>query len=947
MNTAKVLSFLVAPLIASAGAAEFTAVVAPETAELVVAGPDAAVLGVRYYDWGPGWSNVKRRMATTGGGDETKFTSDNELVATGAAFRVEGAWRKAGANSLRLEASIVPAAASALTMAQFSLSAPEGAGGEAVMEDGSSKPLVFPLARGRIGDRVKSLSVASGGGRKAVIEFDRPVEITAEKDARIVLVRDRMEVGKSYPVAFTITLPGELEFLGDPAKAPPSTAGWYPFEGNSPIPTESEWNMRAWLDAPAGRHGRVLAKEDVLFYHGKPIKLWGINLAYSACAPEAALADRRADFYAALGINAVRLHKYADGTGWSGILSARTATEFDPQALDRMDYFVAALKKRGIYVKLSPVFITPVAPDDIARVPYFKEFAAKKNGWADPKHGSFYLSTELQDIVIRQLASLLGHKNPHTGLTYAEDPAIAYVEFYNEDSALFFGTARVMESSPTLRARAGALFAQWLKKKYGDEAALTAAWGSGALNAGPVLEKLPRDESFDQGRVYPNGNPWFFDPAQLDGVMQPYRQRLLDTMAFLYDLQNEVYARIEKAVRDAGYQGELVASNWQAGRAMSHFYNLSSDARIGTIDRHNYFGGSGGGRLVFNNASMVAIPGGGSLSASMQQVDNRPFMLSEWIHVNPNEWGVEGPAILGAYGMGLQGWDASFAFQNSDEGTFAPVLGRQEWDVVAPQFLGIFPAVSRQVLRGDVKESDVLHFRNVNIAALGEGKVGFTDEVQQQWDIKTFTSDVFPSKALAAARGVVRFTPEFEATASFDMAPYESGEVVSSSTGQLRWTAGKTSQEGHIAINTPGTQAVVGFAKDRAVELADASISPSSRYGAIYLTAQSPEGRLSGDNILVTAISRARNDGTVIVADRFLIKQGNTGKNKKPAGPVLMEPVAAKITLKRAGNATVHILDHNGVRTGKTIPVENGSFQIDTGRDATPYYLVTFSPEAK
>jgi len=128
-------------------------------------------------------------------------------------------------------------------------------------------------------------------------------------------------------------------------------------------------------------------------------------------------------------------------------------------------------------------------------------------------------------------------------------------------------------------------------------------------------------------------------------------------------------------VREAGYSGEILGSNWQAGRAYSHYANLHSDARVGWIDRHNYFGGGRGGTGKFNAGSMLARAGSGSLSAGLQQVDDRPFMLSEWIHVFPNEWGAEGPAIIGAYGLGLQGWDASFLFQNGDQAAFSKALG--------------------------------------------------------------------------------------------------------------------------------------------------------------------------------------------------------------------------------------------------------------------------------
>ena len=65
--------------------------------------------------------------------------------------------------------------------------------------------------------------------------------------------------------------------------------------------------MAHWLDAPAGKHGRITRKEDKLIYDGQPIKLWGLNVCYSSCAPDKELADRRAKFYAKYGINTVLL----------------------------------------------------------------------------------------------------------------------------------------------------------------------------------------------------------------------------------------------------------------------------------------------------------------------------------------------------------------------------------------------------------------------------------------------------------------------------------------------------------------------------------------------------------------------------------------------------------------------------------------------------------------
>lgn len=293
------------------------------------------------------------------------------------------------------------------------------------------------------------------------------------------------------------------------------------------------------------------------------------------------------------------------------------------------------------------------------------------------------------------MKNLLNHKNPYTGMTYAEDPCIAVIEITNEDSVLFFGTLRVLQKVPTLRKRTGEAFTAWLKKKYGTKEKLLAVWGENIL--GNFKEEGFPEESWEDNQIYPIGNPWFYSPDQLDGSQKRRKARLLDTIEFLTTLQDETYKRMSDAIRSTGYKGVLLASNWQAGEGTSHYMNLHSDAQIGIVDRHNYFGG--GGPQIINNTSMLALPGSGTLSSSFQQANGRPFMLSEWIHVAPNEWGVEGPAIIGAYGMGLQGWDVSYMFQNRDPGAFLKALpsSRNGWDFAVPTILGSFPTVSRMV----------------------------------------------------------------------------------------------------------------------------------------------------------------------------------------------------------------------------------------------------------
>lgn len=715
-----------------------------------------------------------------------------------------------------------------------------------------------------------------------------------------------------------------------------TTDGWYPFAARS-NPAPGEIGLQDWLVKPAGKHGRPQLAGQRLTYHGRDFKIWGVNNSYSACSPSKEVADRRAAWYAKYGINGVRLHKYADGPGWSGIQSEDSFVRLDPAGLDRMDYFVARLKAHGIYVKLSPTFGVKIGPGDRDRIPFMNEFGKPDGkGRIRAGYGAVYLCRELQDMQIDQTLSVLQHRNPYTGLTYAADPAIVTVEMFNEDAVLWNLTGNVFKQSPTIRQRTAQRFCAWLKARYGDEAKFQAAWGPAALNF--FQDKGLAGESFAQGTIVPYGDPWFYSIDQLETKMKPIRQRMLDTMLFLTELQHEFYQRFAQAARAAGYDGPMVGSNWQAGSNLSHYYNLWSDAQVGIVDRHNYFGGARRGKQggAFNHASMLRTPGGATLSTGMQQVADRPFMLSEWIHVQPNEYGVEGVALIGAYGMGLNAWDVSFMFQNGDNGGFSPALCGHAWDVTVPRIIGLFPAVARQIYRGDVQESTVVATRTVNFAALHEGRLGFRDKTTQEFDVKTFTSDKVSARAMAAVRCVIEFTDQYRDTPAFDLTPYEKNGAVVSSTGQLSWTGGQSEHSGHFTIDTPGTQAVVGFAAGRSFDLADASIAPACRYGAIYLTATGPSETLkTGGKILLTALARCRNTGQDLGPD-----ENDLRDKGKP--PILMEPVQATITLKRPGAKRVVLLDHDGLRTGKTIPVERGVIRLDGVRDRTPYYLIEF-----
>jgi len=894
------------------------------------------VIRLEYALWGPNWAWSGIGGTYRNEGNIVIGDFQGRIGRTNVPFTIQTRLTPVGKRQLKIEGEFKTSDESGLTMACLGLGFGNPVQGKdrATFTDATGmKTVNLPLGLGVLTDSFKKIDIKDANGKVYTVTFDQPISADHDNGIRFILAESQIKANDGKKFTLTLDLPEDAAFnlTPDSIPNPPNWEDWFSWTADADMSRPSVIDASGLLEAPAGKHGRVQRDGDQLVYNGKPIKFWGLNTCYNAIASSKEVSEQRAAFYAKYGINAVRLHKFADGPDWDGVLARDSYTQYNPEKLSLMDYYVAKLKEKGIYVLLSANFgRARIYRDDMARVPYAEEFGRPNDrGMVDPGGGAMFLSEELQDIQIEQLVNLLKHKNAETGLAYSQDTCVMCVELVNEDCAFFYNTMRAMENSPTLKARMGREFAAWLKTKYGTEMALNKAWGDDPLNVF-VNEKATGEVWNDgEGPIYPVGNPWFYDPDRIDGVMKDRKQRLVDTMLFWYDKQNEFYDRFVAAIRETGYDGEIIASNWQAGRGPSHFLNLHSDWRIGMIDRHNYFEGT---------SSMLAVPGSGILSTGMQQVADRPFMLSEWIHTFPNEFCSEGPAIIGAYGMGLNGWDVSFMFQNSDQGHFRQSLG-DTWDVVAPQVFGLFPAVSRQVLRGDIQESETVFSRNIDFASLQKGELNFDDRLEQGYDVKNFTSDTTPVQALAVGRVVVDFVDKAKKTETVDLTEYEKDGLLSSDTGELIWQNSTNSRDGYTTINSPKTQALVGFAKGKTIELQDVTLRTQNPYAAVYVTSLDDEPIATSKHLLVTTIARARNTDMKLIGGT-MIQRGK--------GPILMEPVTCTLTLKQMKRddqfPKVYALDHDGRRmdNGPRVYYVNGQIQLNGWQTKAVYYEIVY-----
>ncbi|HEX7446438.1 MAG TPA: hypothetical protein VF306_02770, partial [Pirellulales bacterium] len=763
--------------------------------------------------------------------------------------------------------------------------------------------------------------------------FEPPCPIAFDGDLRVLLADKQFKAGKTS-TTITATFPDDASLLArqeDLEKLSRMLAGpdWFPLimpDDPGELGGRSVIAMDDWLEKPAGKRGGVrMVGDRFQLEDGTPIKFWGTNLSYgSGCAPAKAEAEATAARFAQYGVNAVRLHKFSYPKGRdNGIGDANDATLMDAEGLDRFDYFAAQLARRGVYYAWSHTFGFIVCPGNRDRLVAYDEIEQHLKG---KTYAFINFADDVQDLMIEMVVNLLKHKNPHTGLTYAADPALAFIELQNEDDIFFYTSETAFNACPTYKKLFTAKFTDWLKTKYGSDDALAKAWGG-----------LKPGESLAAQNIVSQTNPWFFGSDHLPGQKGGPRQRLLDAAAWLHDVQNRFYTRFAKAIHDAGYRGPLCGSPWQAPAMLPHYLNLRSDAMVGFIDRHNYFGGQ-------LTDTMLSQPGSGYLSSGLQQVVDRPFSVSEWIHVYPSLYSAEGPAIMAAYGLGLQGWDASFEFQSAPRRqVFNDRAGWQPWGVWeadVPTSIGQYPALARMIYRGDVEEGEIISRRRVSPHDLESGRFNFSDTVRQTGDIKSFGGST-PVEALAAGRCVVEFFDKLQSRTSEpsifpDLARFREGTAIVSATKQLHW---ETAGQGFFTIDTPGTKGVIGFASGRPQALGDITIELESPYASVILTALEKTFTLgNGKRALLSVVARNCNTGfKYFSVDQRVLDNGH--------GPILLEPVKATISSTRP-IAAVYVLDHAGVRNGKTLEVRSGHFTVDGTRDRALYYEVEFGDVA-
>jgi hypothetical protein len=266
--------------------------------------------------------------------------------------------------------------------------------------------------------------------------------------------------------------------------AQPSSEGVFPFVLPWDDAAPGITDVSRWSPKPAGGSGHIRAGEDGHFYAGQErIRFLGVNLSFAGGMPRKDQGEKVAARLAKFGVNVVRFH-HMDTGAWPGGLRQRTARgtgELEPEALERLCYFIAQLKQRGLYANLNLLVGRPFNAGDGLPA------AIEKLDWKERHLVGFFDARhlELQQAYARKL---LSHRNPYTGLTFADDPAVAFVEINNENGLIHAWHANDVDALPDvfledLRRQ----WNEWLGQRYASPEQLNAAWQTGEEPLGREL----------------------------------------------------------------------------------------------------------------------------------------------------------------------------------------------------------------------------------------------------------------------------------------------------------------------------------------------------------------------------------------------------------------------------------------------------------------------------
>jgi hypothetical protein len=714
----------------------------------------------------------------------------------------------------------------------------------------------------------------TAGGARMEMRFDPPLaaahfERGQKSELRAYFYQGEVPQGQRRYTA-TLTLGGDIAIgptlaerygLDNPAEWTTAILDW-------PI---APWNISpvdlSFLNAaekPAGKRGFLKADgERLVFADGTPARFWGTNLTASALfGTDRENVKQQARRLSELGFNLVRLHHHDSPWVSPNIFGDGKAPDtrnLNPLMFERLDWWIKCLRDEGIYIWLDLHVQRHFKPGD--GITDFEEIA--KGKLTIDLKGFNYVNASIQEAMRRFNEDYVSHLNPFTGVRYKDDPAIIAFLLTNEnDLTHHFGNALLPDKKVP---RHNAIYMR-------EAEAFAAKHG------------LAKDKTW---------RSWEHGPSKI----------------FLNDLEHRFDADMIRHLRSLGAKAPIVTTaSWGYNPLSSLPALIASDI----IAVHSY-----GGTGELEKDPLYAPNFMHWIAAA--QVAGRPLSVPEWnISPFPAPDRHATPLYI-AGSASLQGWDAVMQYAYSQQ-ALASRGGASNWHSFNdPALLATLPAAALAYRRGDVQEARTTYVFAPGRAQLYDRLISPANSVALRTaaekgklvialpktpELPWLAESMIPSGAKVITDPAVSLI-EPEATAA------------NSDTGELRRDWG----QGTYTIDTPRTQAAMGWIGGRAIVLKDVEIGTETRNATVAV--QSLDGK---------PISASRE---------ILISLGARSDPQARGQPFRSEPVTGRVSIRAAPGLKVY--RQHGLAREVAARYENGRYQIALERSLGSYWLILSS----
>lgn len=310
------------------------------------------------------------------------------------------------------------------------------------------------------------------------------------------------------------------------------------------------------------------------------------------------------------------------------------STQPRPDKLAQMHYLLAAFKKRGMYITTDVYVSRPVLASEI---------------W-DGAEGRVEMDEFKMLLPVNEQAfenwkefarNFLGVTNPHTGMSLAEDPALAWLSMINEGNPGNY----IGRLSDRIKPDWHKAWNAFLVERYGDADALAEAWGK-APGGDPTAGTVP-----------------LFTNVHEDSP------RARDLGAFLAETEARVFARMKAFLRkELKCEALLTNMNGWTNRVSTQ----AARAEYDYVDDHFYVDHP---RFIERpwslpsrcpNTSPIAAGAPGGRHCTFVRLLDKPFTISEYNYSGPGRFRGVGGILTGCLGA-LQGWDVIWRFTYSHD----------------------------------------------------------------------------------------------------------------------------------------------------------------------------------------------------------------------------------------------------------------------------------------